>query len=189
MEVTSLGVDPEWHESLLLIQVMNTRPVPRRELFNLVREQQSKKKVLGAQGITHSRSAYAYWLNDHIDYRIAVEGEGQPRLTALGKWIADSQICTLDDRYLFVCKLTCSHCRKEHGRMVFLKLDRGTATINAKGKVCMDTQCPRCGRCKNQAGLFGGFSIDQLISLYDRALPELRNVVRDMPEVVLPDSP
>ena len=127
MEAISVAVDPEWHESLILIQVMNARRVPRRELFNLVREQQSKKKVLGEEGITHSRSAYVYWLKEHVAYRIAVEGEGQPRLTALGKWIANSQIGTLDDRYMFVCNGTCPHCRKEHGRMVFLKLGIGTA--------------------------------------------------------------
>jgi hypothetical protein len=43
MEVIPQGIDPDWHESHLLIQVMNIGPVPRKELFNRVREQQSKK--------------------------------------------------------------------------------------------------------------------------------------------------
>ncbi|MEE8636642.1 MAG: hypothetical protein V3T04_00720, partial [Dehalococcoidia bacterium] len=99
------GFDPDWHESHLLIQLMNTGPMPRKELFNRVHEEQSKKKVLGEEGITHPRRDYLYWLKKYIAHQIAIESEGQPRLTALGEWVANSTTSTLEDRYLFVSHL------------------------------------------------------------------------------------
>ncbi|MGB6873722.1 MAG: hypothetical protein WBE46_06265 [Dehalococcoidia bacterium] len=189
MAVIPQGIDADWHESHLRIQVMNIGPVPRKELFNRVREQQGKKVVLGEKGITHSRRAYKYWLDDLIDNQIAIEGEGQPRLTALGKWIANSQTGTLEDRYLFICNLTCLDCRKKHGRIVVLKLERSAAITNSEGRVFMDTQCPRCGKSENRRGVHEGFSVDQFIRFYDQAMSELRKTVRNMLEVILPELP
>ena len=110
--VITQDIDPDWHESHLLIQLMNIGPMPRKELFNRVREEQSKKKVLGEEGITHSESGYKYWLRKLIAAQIAIESEGQPRLTALGEWVANSTTSTLEDRYLFVSHLTCLDAEK-----------------------------------------------------------------------------
>jgi len=73
MEVIPQGIDPDWHESHLLIQVMDIGPVPRGELFNRVRERQREKVVLGEKGITHSRRAYKYWLDDLMDNQNAAD--------------------------------------------------------------------------------------------------------------------
>jgi len=189
MAVIPQGIDADWHESHLLIQVMNIGPVPRKELFNRVREQQGKKVVLGEKGITHSRRAYKYWLDDLIDNQIAIESEGQPRLTALGKWIANSQTGMLEDRYLLICNLTCLDCRKKYSRIVVLKLERNTGITNSKGRAFMDTQCPRCGKSENRRGVPEGFSVDQFIRFYDQAISELRKTIRNMPEVILPELP
>lgn len=187
MEVITQGIDPDWHESNLLIQVMHTGPMPRKELLNRVRQLQSEKKVLGQEGITHSKSAYVYWLKQHIDHHVAVEREGQPRLTALGKWIASSETDTLEDRFLFICNVTCRDCRKEYSRIAILKLQRGTAITDSKGRILMDTQCPQCGKLENRRPVFEGFSVDQFIRFYDRAVSDLRRTVRNMPDVILPE--
>jgi len=84
-------IDPDWHESHLLIQLMNIGPVPRKELFNRVHDEQSKKKVLGEVGITHSRSAYLYWLKEHIADGIATESQGQPHVQN-GLWLIDTKV-------------------------------------------------------------------------------------------------
>ncbi len=182
------GIDPDWHESYLLIQLMNIGPMPRRELFNRVREEQSKKKVLGEEGITHSKSAYIYWLRNQIADQIAIESEGQPRLTALGKWIANSTTSTLQDRYLFVSNLTCLDCRKA-GYIVVLKPEESTAITDSKGRLCMDTECTRCGQSHKRMSVCGGFSLDQFISFYSQVVSELGKTATIMPNVILPVLP
>jgi len=159
--------------------------MPRKELFNRVREEQSKKKVLGEEGITHSRSAYTYWLRKLIAAQIAVEGEGQPRLTALGEWVANSTMSTLEDRYRFVCHLTCLDCRKA-GYIVVLELEESAAITNSKGRLCMDTECTRCGQSHKRMSICEGFSLDQFISFYGQVISELRKAARIMPNVILP---
>ena len=183
------GIDPDWHESHLLIQLMNIGPMPRKELFDRVREEQSKKKVLGEEGITHSRSAYVYWLKEHIADGIATENQGQPRLTALGDWIANSEIGTLEDKYLFICNVTCPDCRKKDGYIVILKLEKGTAITDPKGRLFADTECSRCGKRKNRKRVYEGFSVDQFIRFYDQAISELIGTARNMPELILPRLP
>jgi len=188
MAVIPQGIDADWHESHLLIQVMNIGPVPRRDLFNRVRERQREKVVLGEKGITHSRRAYKYWLDDLIDNQIAIEGEGQPRLTALGKWIANSTTSTLEDRYLFVSNLTCLDCRKA-GYIVVLKPEESTAITDSKGRLCMDTECTRCGQSHKRMNVCGGFSLDQFISFYSQVVSELGKTATIMPNVILPVLP
>jgi hypothetical protein len=188
MMVITQGIDPDWHESHLLIQVLNIGPMPRKELFNRVREQQRKKTVLGEKGWTHSRSAYVYWLKRFIEYQIAIESEGQLRLTDLGKWIANSKTGTLEDRYLFISNLTCLYCRK-HGYIVVLKLEKSTAITNSKGKLYMNTECPRCDKSENQRGVHEDLSLDQFISFYDQVISELRKTARIMSNIILPISP
>jgi hypothetical protein len=177
-------LDPDWHESNLLIQLMNGGSLPRKELLNRVREEQSKKKVLGEVGITHSKSAYAYWLRHLIADQVAVESEGGPRLTPLGEWIANSELGTVEDKYLFVCNATCSDCRKKDGYIVILKLERGTAISDAKRRLFANVECPRCGK-KERKHLYEGFSVDRFIRFYDQALSELTSTARRMPQLVL----
>lgn len=182
-------IDPDWHESHLLIQLMNVSPMPRKELFNRVREEQSKKMVLGEVGITHSRSAYAYWLKEHIADGIATESQGKLRLTALGKWIANSEIGTLEDRYIFICNVACPDCKKKDGYIVILKLEKDTAITNPKGMLFANTECSRCGKKKNRKRMYKGFFVDQFIRFYDQAVLELIGIARNMPELVLPKLP
>ena len=179
------GIDPDWHESHLLIQLMNTGPMPRKELFNRVREEQSKKKVFGEEGITHSRSAYRYWLRNFIAHQIAIESEGQPRLTALGEWVANSEIGTLDDRYVFLSYLTCLECRRT-GYMIVLRMEESTAITDSKGRLCMDTECTRCGQWHKRMVVCEGFSLAQFISIYRQTVSELRRAARTMPTIMLP---
>ena len=167
------GIDPDWHESHLLIQLMNIGSMPRKELFNRIHEEQSKKIVFGEKDITHGISAYKYWLRRYIEDQIAIEIEGKPRLTALGKWIANSTISTLEDRCLFVSNLTCRDCRKA-GYIAVLKLDERTAITDSKGKLCMDTECSRCGQSKKRMSVCGGFSLYQFASFYSQVVSELR---------------
>ena len=189
MTLVGVLLDPNWHGSHLLIQIMNTGPMPRKELLNRVREEHSKIEVLGEVGITQSRSAYVYWLKQHIADRIATESEGQPRLTALGRWIANSEIGTVEDKYLFICNLTCRDCRKKDGHVVILKLDKGTVTIDPEEKLFADTECPRCGKRKNGKRVYDSFSVDQFIRFYDRAISELRKTATDMPGLILAGLP
>ena len=180
------GIDPDWHESHLLIQLMNIGPMPRKELFNRVHEEQSKKKVLGEVGITHPKRDYLYWLRNHIADQIAVKNEGQPRLTELGEWIANSELGTLEDKYLFICNATCPDCRKKDGYIVILKLEKGTAITDPKGRLFGNVECSRCGKKKNRKRVYEGFSVGQFIRFYDQALSELIATARNMPQLVLP---
>lgn len=186
MGIVGVRVDPNWHESHLLIQLMNTGRMPRKELFNRVREEQSKIKVLGEEGITHSKSAYTYWLRNLMADQVATESEGQPRLTALGRWVANSEIGTVEDRYLFICNITCPDCRKNDGYMVILKLERSSVTTDPEERLFADTECPRCGKRKNGKRVYDSFSVDQFIRFYDQAISELTGTARNMPELVLP---
>lgn len=189
MTLVGVLLDPNWHESHLLIQIMNTGSLPRKELLNRVREEQSKIEVLGEVGITQSRSAYVYWLKQHTADRIATESEGQPRLTALGRWIANSEIGTVEDKYLFICNLACRDCRKKDGYIVILKLETGTVTTGSNERLFADTECPRCGKRENGQRVYEGFSVDQFVRFYDRAISELRKTLRAIPEVILPKLP
>lgn len=182
-------MDPDWHESHLLIQVMDLGPIPRTELFRHIRQEQSKKKVLGEEGFTHSKSAYIYWLKRLIAYRIAVERQGRPELTDLGKWIANSQTGTLEDRLSFISGLTCPDCRRKHGFVAVLRLEKGTAIIDSKGRICMDTECSRCGQSHRRMSVCRGFSPDQFIRFYNQAVSELRKAAAIMPNVILPVLP
>jgi Zn ribbon nucleic-acid-binding protein len=177
-------IDPDWHESNLLIQLMNGGSMPRKELFNRVREEQSKKKVLGEVGITHSKSRYAYWLRNLIADQVAIESEGGPRLTPLGEWIANSQLGIVEDKYCFIYNATCPDCRKKDGYIVILKLEKGTAISDAKRRLFAKVECPRCGK-KNRKRVYEGFSVDQFIRFYDQALSELASIARRMPQLVL----
>jgi hypothetical protein len=185
MTVITQRIDPDWHESHLLIQCMNSSSVPRKDLFKCVREQQKEKDVLGERGTTHSDRAYVYWLKSLMKDQIAYESEGKPQLTALGKWIANSKTGTLEDRYLFISNLTCLDCRRD-GYVVVLKAQQSTAVINSKGRLFMDTECPRCGQTENRTGVSDGLSLGEFAVFYDRSTSELRKTAKTMSQVILP---
>ena len=183
------GIDPDWHESHLLIQLMNVSSTPRKELFNRVHEEQSKKMVFGEVGITHPKRGYLYWLRNHIADQIAIESEGRAQLTALGKWIANSEIGTLENKYIFIWNVACPDCRKKDGYIVILKLEKGTVITDKEGMIFADTECSRCGKKKKRKHVHEGFSINQFIRFYDQAISELTETARNMPELVLPRLP
>lgn len=185
MAVIKHGIDPSWHESHLLIEVLNRGFMPKKQLFKQIREQQKEKIVLGQKRITHSDSAYRYWLKSHIEHQIAIEKGEQVGLTSLGKWIANSEIGTLEDRYFFISNLHCLDCKKA-GYVVILKPEETTATTNSNGTLFMGTDCPRCGQKENRTRMSDGLSLDQFIRFYDRAISELRKVAETMPRVILP---
>ena len=185
MTVITHGFDPDWHESYLLIQFMNSGPMLRKDLFKHVREQQREKVVRGEKGRTHSYSAYRYWLKSLVDDQIAIEGEGRAQLTALGKWIANSNTSTLEDRYLFISNLTCLDCRNA-GYIAILKPDNSSAQTNSKGGLFMDTECPKCGQMEKYTGVSDGLSLEQFVSFYERVTSELREIAKTMSQVILP---
>jgi len=43
------------------------------------------------------------------------------------------------------------------GYTVILKLEKGTAIIDPKGRLFTDTECSRCGKRKNRKRIFEGF--------------------------------
>jgi hypothetical protein len=184
MAVIKHGIEPGWHEIHLLIEVLNRGFMPKKQLFKHIREQQKEKIVLGERRITHSDSAYRYWLKSHIEHQLAIEKEEQVGLTSFGKWIANSEIGKLEDRYLFISNLTCLDCTKA-GYVVILKPEKTTATTRSNGTLFMGTDCPRCGQKENRTRMSDGLSLSQFIRFYDRVISELRKVAQTMSRVIL----
>jgi hypothetical protein len=187
MAVITRRIDPDWHESRLIIQLLNRGAMLKTELLKRVREEQKEKSVLGEKGITHSDRAYEYWLKKLIDRQIAIESAGRIELTALGEWVANPKPRTLEDKdkYLFIENLTCRDCG-EAGYIVVLKIAPNTAVTNSKGALFMDTECPRCGHTEGRRRVDDALSATQFISFYGRAISGLQRTARALPQIVLP---
>jgi len=168
-------VDPYWHERHLMVLILNRSSMRKPELFDRVRIEQKKRDVLGEKGQAHSRRNYDHWVERRTDQWVIVENEGTLELTGLGKWIANSRLGTFFDRDDFI-ELICSNCAKP-GDLVFLKPLQGTSETNAKGRLFMDLQCPRCQNRISRMPISEVLSEEEFIQFYNKALRELDGVI------------
>jgi copper chaperone CopZ len=179
------GVDPNLNSSYLIIQILNSSPMLRTDLFKHVRQQQAKIPAPVETGYTQSTSTYRKHLKSLMELNMTTERDSQVCLTPLGKWLANSKIGTLEDRYLFINNLTCLNC-KNTGYFALLKIDPSTETTNAKGELSMSTKCPRCGYPDNKDGVSEVLTTSQFVNFYNQAISELQRVAKTMPQIFLP---
>jgi len=172
MTVIKGKVDPYWHESHLIILVLNKHPLRKEELFEELRVQQRRRIVLGEKEIIHSKSAYKYWVKNLKNQRVITEYGNMLDLTPLGKWIANSQVGTFFNREDFVYFL-CPKC-SEPTNLTLLKPLPHTAETNAKGRLFMDVECPRCRYRIERMGMSEILSKDEFIEFYNKVLAELK---------------
>jgi len=175
-------IDPYWHEKYLLILILNNGSMRKHELFDEIAEEQKKRIVLGEKEVVHSRRAHSYWVNYRESQWVISEHESTLKLTPLGKWIANSALGTFFERDNLV-DLICSRCAKP-GDLVFLKPLPHTVETNAKGRLFMDLQCPRCHHCVKRMPISEVLSKEEFIKFYDKALRELNGIVKGQPPVV-----
>lgn len=87
MPIVKGYIDPSWHEKNLMVLALAKGSMRKCELFDEVRKEQKKRVVLGGEGITHSISAYNYWLKALEDQQIIHDNGSTLELTSLGKQI------------------------------------------------------------------------------------------------------
>lgn len=172
-------VDPYWHETYLMVLILNRGSMRKSELFDRVREEQKKRIVLGEKGQTHSRRNYDRWVERRKDQWVISEREGTLELTRLGKWIASSRLGTFFERD-DLANLICSNCAKS-GDLVFLKPLPGTAETNAKGRLFMNLQCPRCQNRISRMPISETLSEEEFVQFYNKALRELHGIIKGQP--------
>ena len=180
--MTNGYIDPYWHEKHLLILTLKNRSMRKHELFDEVAEEQKKRIVLGEKGVTHSRRNYKRWVGIREEQWVIGEHEGTLELTPLGKWIANSTLGTFFERDDLV-ELICANCAKP-GDLVFLKPLPDTAETNANGRLFMDIQCSRCQNRVARMPISETLSKEEFIQFYNRALRELRGIVKGQALVV-----
>lgn len=176
MAVIKGYIDPFWHEEHLTILILNQGALEKPHLFERLAWEQASKFVLGERQITHSTSAYRYWIKRRKDQRLISESGKKLELTSLGKWLANSKLGTLFDRDGLV-SLICPQCSKL-GHLVLLKPLTHTAETNAKGRLFMDVQCTRCEYSVPRMGITETLSKSDFIRFYNQAVEELRGIVK-----------
>lgn len=169
-------IDPYWHESYLMILILNQGHLKKNELFEKITQEQKKRTVLGEKEVTHSESAYRYWLKKHQNHWIINDYGDTLELTPLGKWMANSRLGSFFDRENFI-GLICSKCARP-GDLVVLKLLPDTAETNAKGRLFMDVECPRCHYSEKRVPLSEALSQNEFTKFYNKALTELQKIVK-----------
>lgn len=172
---TSDDDDPFWHEKELMVQILSRGPVSKRDLFNKLTQEQRRKTFLGEKGLAHCRSTYNNWVSSRKSQWVISEHEGTLELTPLGKWIGNSTLCTFFERDHLI-SLICGQCAAP-ADLVFLKPLMHTAETNAKGRLFMDLQCPRCRHYVNRMPLSEVLSKEGFRELYNKALKELSGIV------------
>ena len=176
MAVIKGRIDTYWHESHLILLILNKYPLRKDELFKIIRHEQKKRTVLGERGISHSKSAYNYWVKKRKNQWVISERGNTLELTPLGKWITNSKLGTFFDRDDFV-HFICPKCSKL-GDLSLLKPLPGKAETNATGRLFMSFQCPRCDHSADRWGISEVLSKDEFMNFYTNALTELQKIVR-----------
>lgn len=171
--------DPFWHEKDLMVLILNRGPMLKRELFDELAREQKRKILLGEKGLEHSESAYRYWVKSRRSQWVISEHEGVLELTPLGKWIANSTLRTFLERDDLL-SLICDHCAAS-AHLVFSRPLTDTAETNAKGRLFMDLQCPRCSHYVSRMPLSEVLSKEEFSRFYNQALKELSGVVEGEP--------
>jgi hypothetical protein len=168
-------IDPYWHESYLIILILNKGLISKDELFKKIRQEQKRRTVLGEKETAHSKSAYHYWLKARKKEWVVSECENTLELTPLGKWIANSKLGTLFDRDDFVVNFVCPKCTRP-AHLVLLKPLPDTAETNAKGRLFMRVDCPRCEYSVERQGISEALSKGEFMDFYKKALTELQKL-------------
>lgn len=171
MAIIQGEIDPYWHESHLIILILNKGPLPKGELLKNIRQEQKKRTVLGEKDTAHSKSAYYYWLKSRKNQWVVSERGGMLELTPLGKWIANSQLGTFFDRDDLI-NFVCPKCIKP-GDLALLKPLSDTAETNAKGRLFMRVDCPRCDYSMERWG--GSVSASPRVTLWTSIERRLRS--------------
>ena len=176
MTVIKGNIDPYWHERHLIILILNKGSLVKDELFVKIREEQKERTILGEKGVTHSESAYRYWVKSLRNQWVISRRGDKLELTPLGKWIANSEL-TFFDREDFICHkcLMCPECSKP-ADLALLKPLVDTEETNRKGRLFMDVKCPRCQYSENRCPISEDLTKDQFISFYNNAVGELKRL-------------
>lgn len=168
-----------WHEKDLMVLMLNRGPMQKKELLDELAREQKKRIIFGQKDWTHSNSAYRYWLESRKRQRVISDHGSILELTPLGKWLANSTLRTFFERDDLL-SLICGHCVAS-GHLVFCTPLMDTAETNAKGRLFMDLQCPRCSHYLNRTGLSEVLSKEEFSRFYNQALKELSGVVTGEP--------
>jgi len=174
MAVIKGNIDPYWHESNLIILMLNKGSLQKDELFGKIREEQKERAVFGEKGQTHTESAYRYWVKQHENQSVISRCGDRLELTPLGKWWANSELGTFFNRKDFIY-LMCPKCTKP-ADLALLKPLVDTAETNAKGRLFIDVKCPRCQYSENRWPMSEDLTKDQFISFYNHAVGELKRL-------------
>lgn len=169
-------IDPDWAESNLIILILDKGSLQVGELLEKIREEQKKRIVLGEKDITHTKSAYGYWIKQLENKWIISRDGAMVELTLLGKWISNSKLGTFCSRADFV-NLLCHECFKP-ADLVLLKPLVETAQTNSKGRLFMDVKCPRCQHTMIRMPMTENLAKDEFIAFYNDAVRELKRLVR-----------
>jgi len=107
------NIDPYWFEKELIISLLEKEPLSRIELRNrIIRLQQDHPHPL-FQGKYHTNSTYNYWIRKLKEQCLVREINKIFILTNLGKWVANSNLNDICDRYSFLETFICKECSKK----------------------------------------------------------------------------
>lgn len=167
--------DSEWHEVAVILSLLKDGSLARNELYQRTRQIQSTVESPIGTGPVHSPGAYAYWIRHFKTAGIVEEYGGILALTALGRWVAASQLGTVQERERFA-SLLCPQCSSASMKVIRNPL-RDTCEVNAKGTLFMNFTCPRCGNLDVRHNLSGIAKKDDFLQFYNQAVMELRRYV------------
>lgn len=181
MAIPKLNDDDDrfWHEQALMVLILNRGPMHKKDLFDEIAREQKKRAIYGVKDWTHGRSDYRYWLESRKRQRVISDHDGLLQLTRLGKWLASSTLRTFFERDDLL-DLVCANCTAS-GHLVFCRPLVDTAETNAKGRLFMDLQCPRCSQYRDRARASEALSKEEFSRFYNQALKELNGVVTGEP--------
>jgi hypothetical protein len=168
-----IGIDPEWHEELLAILLLQKGALERKELRRGIRSIQERKV-----SCSHPDSAYNYWIASLKKRGIVDERDRVLKLTGLGRWIAGSNLGTISQRNALT-SLICPSCSNS-ALLEFVLCEPllGTTTVNSKGEARVDVRCPKCGELSQYCNVGGIAKRSEFVHFYNQAVAELGRFVK-----------
>ena len=167
--------DSEWHDVAIILSFLKDRLLARNELYRKISQKQgTMESPIGTRAI-HSDGAHAYWIHHFTTAGIVEECGDILRLTALGRWVAESRPGTVQERERFA-SLLCPQCSSASTKVIRKPL-WGTCEVNAKGTLFMSFKCPKCGNLDERHNLSGIAKKDDFLWFYNQAVMEMRRYV------------
>ena len=164
-------------ERWLIIKLLKEGKLNRRELKERIRSKQKEEFArFGAE--PHTDGTYDKWIRDLKKRGIIQEFNKELRLTALGKWLANSNLDSLFGRDSFLHVFIYKKCSSPPDGVVLVTPLVDTideSKINVRGLVWVDLKCPRCGTLFPQNHLRPK---DELVKFYNQAIVELGQFVK-----------